>query len=110
MGLGSVTDLDRCVDTPEWANSYYKCKTDGYKGVGCGPRGFTCDAYAYNGLCFGGKPARGKGWSLGKGMNYPEWNCCVCGGGSRLSGNSTSRAGSRSLSSIPDTPGNEHGS
>lgn len=84
--LGSVTDLDRCVDTPEWANSYYKCETDGYKGVGCGPRGFTCDAYAANGLCLGGKPAEGKGWSLGKGMNFPELNCCVCGGGSLTGG------------------------
>lgn len=106
--LGSVTDLDWCVDTPEWANGYYKCESDGYKGVGCGPRGFTCDAYAANGLCLGGKPAKGKGWSLGEGMNYPELNCCVCGGGSSLSRNSTSTAGTRSLSSFPNTPGDNY--
>lgn len=82
--LASASDLDQCADTPQWANGYYQCETDGYKGVGCGPRGFTCAAYAANRWCLDGKPVPSKErWILGEGLNYPEMNCCVCGGGSR---------------------------
>lgn len=72
-----------CKDTPSWTNGFYECATNGYKGKGCEPRGLNCQAYQENGWCTNGITIeRYKDWAFGQHMNYPELNCCACGGGS----------------------------
>lgn len=84
--------LGQCTDTPSWSNGYYQCNTNGYTGIGCVANGFTCEAYAANGLCVGGAKAPGKEWAFGESLNFPELNCCACGGGSGLLAGSTTAA------------------
>jgi len=42
-----------------------------------------CATYEQRGWCVDGKPKSGMEDLFGKAMNYPERNCCACGGGDR---------------------------
>eukprot|EP00933_Yihiella_yeosuensis_P038393 TRINITY_DN3232_c2_g1_i1.p1 TRINITY_DN3232_c2_g1~~TRINITY_DN3232_c2_g1_i1.p1 ORF type:complete len:317 (+),score=64.04 TRINITY_DN3232_c2_g1_i1:73-1023(+) len=86
-----------CRNTPKWSNGFFQCNTNGYAGLGCSPTGFTCEAYELNGWCLGGRQVKGKEWAMGEKLNFPELNCCVCGGGS-----STSRQAE--ADPVPPTP------
>mmetsp|Transcript_80867 Transcript_80867/g.142640 ORF Transcript_80867/g.142640 Transcript_80867/m.142640 type:complete len:316 (-) Transcript_80867:246-1193(-) len=96
-------DASQCIDTQNWANGYYKCNENGYTGIGCVANGFNCEAYASNALCVAGKPVPGKDWAFGESLNYPELNCCACGGGSGSLSGSTSAAASPAAVTLPTT-------
>jgi len=83
-----------CEDTYGWANGHTKSASTqqlmeqlenateapdgGIDGTLFSPKGFTCEAYAVGGWC--NKPG-----AIGAFSNYPERNCCICGGGTTVS-------------------------
>eukprot|EP00401_Gymnodinium_catenatum_P029056 CAMPEP_0117551064 /NCGR_PEP_ID=MMETSP0784-20121206/48999_1 /TAXON_ID=39447 /ORGANISM="" /LENGTH=442 /DNA_ID=CAMNT_0005348093 /DNA_START=1 /DNA_END=1329 /DNA_ORIENTATION=- len=71
---------DSCVDVPYWTNGI-DCEADGAgEEQGCEAEGWTCKAYALQSWCSDGRPAHGMDSKFGEAFNYPERNCCVCGG------------------------------
>merc|ERR1719261_612779 len=56
---------DKCVDTPDWMNS----------------AGLTCHGYEVESFCSNGNVTAY--WASGSAWNFPESNCCACGGGSK---------------------------
>lgn len=71
-----------CSNTPLWTNGYAQCSVQEPTRDLCQPGGWTCAGYLKNQFCDAGTPAP---WSStpagGPSMNYPEKNCCGCGGG-----------------------------
>jgi hypothetical protein len=64
-----------CMDAQGWANGDNACLSNGYDGPGCSEGGLTCDAYeAHRAWCDDAAYS-------GEATNYPELNCCACGGG-----------------------------
>jgi len=75
-----------CEDTPGWTNGVdcnkkgFLIKVDAKNATYCktGKKGgFTCAAYAAGGWCR-------ESWAVGPFSNYPEKNCCSCGGGTSV--------------------------
>merc|ERR1719281_2287895 len=67
-----------CEDAPGWTNGF-DCSTEKFSqnATLCRKSGFTCAAYVALGWCK-------ESWALGPSMNYPEMNCCACGGGTSV--------------------------
>eukprot|EP00928_Gymnodinium_smaydae_P045563 TRINITY_DN30363_c0_g1_i1.p1 TRINITY_DN30363_c0_g1~~TRINITY_DN30363_c0_g1_i1.p1 ORF type:complete len:549 (+),score=117.87 TRINITY_DN30363_c0_g1_i1:217-1647(+) len=71
----------QCKDTEGWRNGFRGCHAEGYGHQhGCTSDGWTCWGYVYRGWCRDGYRRTG-GFAFGRWMNYPERNCCQCGGG-----------------------------
>ena len=82
-----------CRDTPNWNN---------------GPRPggpLACTSYRDKGYCRHRRLSNGYKWTGGERFNYPEFNCCICGGGTMRSGRSSiqSKSASESGSSTVTT-------
>lgn len=81
----------QCTDTPNWANGWSECafdKTYGKNNSLCAltpgaawpsTRGWTCKQYEYMGWCKNGQPLGT--FAMGSTLQFPEQNCCACGGG-----------------------------
>eukprot|EP00927_Polykrikos_kofoidii_P083009 TRINITY_DN8402_c0_g2_i1.p1 TRINITY_DN8402_c0_g2~~TRINITY_DN8402_c0_g2_i1.p1 ORF type:complete len:1106 (+),score=146.24 TRINITY_DN8402_c0_g2_i1:405-3320(+) len=78
------TARDSCTNSPNWVNGFKVCRSRGLmQADGCEPGGLTCRYYEQAvGMCVDGSVGKGFAWAMGKKYNYPERNCCVCGGGS----------------------------
>lgn len=64
-----------CEDAEGWSNGDNACLSNGYDGPGCTDNGLTCAAFeAHKQLCDDEA-------YIGKDFNFPELNCCACGGG-----------------------------
>ncbi|CAF4081123.1 unnamed protein product, partial [Adineta steineri] len=64
-----------CVDTPNWTNLVIGTPTH---------KGWSCLEYEFiHEWCAGGTFTLNSQWTLGKGYNFPELNCCACGKGSQ---------------------------
>jgi hypothetical protein len=76
-----------CTDTPDWANGDDSCIREGFGlDQGCSDRGWKCEAYARHAeqaWCVDGAVVPGMETALGEVHNFPEENCCVCGGGQK---------------------------
>jgi len=76
-----------CTDTPDWANGDDSCIREGFGlDQGCSERGWRCEAYASHApqaWCAGGALVPGMETAFGEVHNFPEVNCCVCGGGQK---------------------------
>jgi hypothetical protein len=76
--------VPQCQDEEAWNNGFRWCVDEGY-GVedGCIPgKGWSCLGYEKRGWCKGGSKQSGFDFAFGAQFNFPEKNCCVCGGGS----------------------------
>eukprot|EP00927_Polykrikos_kofoidii_P053516 TRINITY_DN48128_c0_g1_i1.p1 TRINITY_DN48128_c0_g1~~TRINITY_DN48128_c0_g1_i1.p1 ORF type:complete len:548 (+),score=64.95 TRINITY_DN48128_c0_g1_i1:51-1646(+) len=68
-----------CRNTPQWANGF-PCVDEGKTAEqGCTLLGWTCAGYTLNGLCSRGQTLVSE-WAFGRGVQFPELNCCECGG------------------------------
>jgi hypothetical protein len=81
---GSLSE--NCTDTADWNNGYWRCwSSEGKRYAdGCTPQGWTCEGYSIQGWCRNGEqvPQWESGvYAFGPTLNYPERNCCECGGG-----------------------------
>merc|ERR1712232_843540 len=81
-----------CVDTYDWDNGYSDCRKQTNdpafcSAVGAPTGGWTCAEYAAKFWCLDnqclGPEKTGGVYACGAKLNYPERNCCVCGGGSQ---------------------------
>merc|ERR1719456_1917522 len=54
-----------CTDTEGWTNNFNT----------------LCQGYVDQGWCMNGAVAEDMLWTSGQEYNYPELNCCACGGG-----------------------------
>jgi len=85
-----VTGISNCVpkcqSTPGWTNGNVmaeNCRHEGYgSDAGCTAEGWTCEGYEHRGWCAKGRVTHGSEFAMGAAFNYPELNCCACGGGS----------------------------
>ena len=66
---GASSPTPPCTDTPDW-------NTGGDEGE------YDCDSYVDNGICNGNLVEGMEEW-MGEEYNYPEHNCCACGGGAK---------------------------
>merc|ERR1712176_92346 len=77
-----VCNGDLLQDTPKWTNGYH-CQDETTPPAyptpaeGCSFQGWTCEGYESQGWCKDGTINFG----AGSDFNYPEKNCCACGGG-----------------------------
>eukprot|EP00930_Biecheleria_cincta_P030814 TRINITY_DN21359_c0_g1_i2.p1 TRINITY_DN21359_c0_g1~~TRINITY_DN21359_c0_g1_i2.p1 ORF type:complete len:834 (-),score=140.58 TRINITY_DN21359_c0_g1_i2:60-2390(-) len=81
----------QCSDTPNWANGWSGCAFDRTYGKnsslcaltpGAGwpsTRGWTCKQYENMGWCKNGQALAT--FAMGETLQFPEQNCCACGGG-----------------------------
>lgn len=80
--------VKQCVDTPGWDNGMADCD-----GEGCAPgSGYTCAAYFRNEWCKAGMVKSPE--FAGEEFDFPEENCCACGGGTsttEVSGDETNQ-------------------
>lgn len=77
---------DACQSTLGWNNGFSGCwwHEGRREADGCTPLGWTCEGYRLQGWCYNGQqiPQSVSGvYAFGPTLNYPEKNCCVCGGG-----------------------------
>lgn len=93
-----------CTDAEDWTNSWAGCAIEagGEDPHNCKPTGWTCLAYSRNGWCSNGTASPS---FLGMHFNYPEKNCCECGGGPSDS-NELDEALCKANPSCPDRSGN----
>jgi len=78
--------LSNCKDIQElWTNGFATCNDETKDPFMCQPAGWTCAGYEFRGWCRGGAVTRGSSFATGSKFNYPEKNCCVCGGGAEQS-------------------------
>eukprot|EP00928_Gymnodinium_smaydae_P099476 TRINITY_DN9506_c0_g1_i1.p2 TRINITY_DN9506_c0_g1~~TRINITY_DN9506_c0_g1_i1.p2 ORF type:complete len:174 (-),score=31.66 TRINITY_DN9506_c0_g1_i1:72-593(-) len=77
-----ISNCNPCKDaSPDWTNGFLGCAAEGFGTQhGCTPQGWTCEGYEIRGWCKDGQKTTGS-FAFGKDMNYPERNCCACGGG-----------------------------
>lgn len=77
----SPTQAQGCFDTLGWTNGYTDCGDEGNAGGRyCTSTGWTCAGYVARGWCANGAATRGSEFAFGAAFNYPERNCCACGG------------------------------
>merc|ERR1711879_104773 len=80
---GIMQCVPECQDTRDWRNGYKYCGGDGHDSYdGCFASGWSCAGYVKQAWCANGRPAPGSEFAFGQYLNYPEQNCCACGGGS----------------------------
>eukprot|EP00928_Gymnodinium_smaydae_P018391 TRINITY_DN17000_c0_g1_i1.p1 TRINITY_DN17000_c0_g1~~TRINITY_DN17000_c0_g1_i1.p1 ORF type:complete len:415 (+),score=90.37 TRINITY_DN17000_c0_g1_i1:158-1402(+) len=85
-----------CLDAPNWASGADCASGGATETQGCVAEGWTCEAYSSKGWCVDGKPAQGMTLKFGDGNNFPEKNCCACGGRWALTLNDAVQALNRS--------------
>jgi hypothetical protein len=87
-----------CLDTEPWTTcadidnptNGCGCRDRGFSLTqGCTLQGWTCRAYEIWGWCVPtvisrGRPFPGKEDTLARPFNFPEVNCCICGGGTEV--------------------------
>merc|ERR1719356_1788511 len=73
-------NAEACEDVAGWHNGYSGCKNQvpPLTWFWCTNEGWTCAGYVHMDFCPSGKP---HSWASGSNFNYPEKNCCACGGG-----------------------------
>lgn len=80
LGASLMTWKATCYDTPNWASGIDCASSGATAADGCLAEGWNCTAYKSKGWCSGGQAVSGHESMVGVDNNYPENNCCECGG------------------------------
>lgn len=94
LGLEKMSETMMCQNTPSWTDGWMHCayEQDGKRAELCqltsrgawpSTSGWTCEAYKLKGWCAKGRLHASR-ISARAGRNYPDQNCCVCGGGKNI--------------------------